>query len=159
MNDNFSIVAGASNLKHGTNPPFSLEEFYDIYPQFGKNSEGKQVIPEFMIETYMDMANNCIKESRWHKSWKVGMSLFVAHFCTLYVQSIADVENGTSGIIEAGKTKGLDTSVSVGSVSVSTDYSIMTSNISGYTGWQLTSYGQQLIQLARLYGKGGMMVR
>lgn len=159
MNDNLSIVYGASNLKPGTNPPFTLDDFYSIYPQFGKDYEGNQAVPEFMIESYLDMANSCIKQSRWHKSWRVGMSLYIAHFCTLYIQSISDVESGAGGIIEAGKTKGLDTSVSVGSVSVSTDYSLMTSNISGYTGWQLTSYGQQLIQLARLYGKGGMMVR
>lgn len=157
--DRLSIVAGASNLKHGTNPPFTLEDFYSIYPQFGKDDEGKQAVPEIMIETYIDMANSCIKESRWHKSWKVGMSLFIAHFCTLYAQSSSDVNAGLSGIIKAGSTKGLDTSVSVGSVSVSTDYSITMSNLSGYNGWQLTLYGQQLIQLARLYGKGGMMIR
>lgn len=158
MNDNLSIVTGSSNLKPGTNPPFTLEDFYSIYPQFGKDTEGKQAIPEFMIESYIELANNCIKQIRWHKSWKIGMSLYIAHFCTLYAQSICDVNQGVNGISESGKTKGLDTSISVGGVSVSTDYSA-TNNVSGYTGWQLTSYGQQLIQLARLYGKGNMMVR
>lgn len=156
--NNQSVVATASNLRKGENPSFTLSDFYGMYPQFDKDSQGNQVIPEPIIETYLYMAHSCIKESRWHKSWKVGMSLYIAHFCTLYAQGVADANAGINGIVEAGKSKGLDTSVSVGDVSVSTDYSIATSNIQGYTGWNLTFYGQQFIQLARLYGKGGMMI-
>lgn len=156
MNGN---IGGVSNIKTGSNPPFTLENFYEIYPQFGKDKDGKYVVPQIVADMYLEMAHACIKESRWHKQWKFGMCNYIAHFCTLYLQGIADVNGGVEGIVEAGKSRGLDTSISVGDVSVSTDYSITTSNINGWDGWKLTSYGQQLISVGRLLGKGGMYVQ
>ncbi len=156
---NFNGISGsASNIKAGTNPPFTLKDFYSIYPKFGANDEGNNLIPEFIIQMYLDLANNCIKENRWHSCWKIGMGFFIAHFCTLYLEGIADPNSGAAGVLESGKAKGLDTSVSVGSVSVSTDYSIISSGIAGWAGWKLTSYGQQLATIGRLLGKGGMYV-
>ena len=109
---------------------------------------------------YLEMANGCIKKERWHKSWKVAMCLYIAHYLTLYAQGVSNVEAGIHGISEAGKTKGIDTSVSVGDVSVTTDYSTtINTSSSSFTEWNTTIYGQQLAQLAKLYGKGGMMVR
>ncbi|MBY6846888.1 DUF4054 domain-containing protein, partial [Clostridium botulinum] len=83
---------------------------------------------------------------------------FIAHFCTLYLQGVADANGGVKGILEAGKAQGLDTSISVGDVSISTDYSITTTNIEGWNGWSLSAYGQQLISIGTLLGKGGMYV-
>ncbi len=158
MNNFNGIVGDASNIKTGDNPPFTLKDFYSIYPQFGPDGQGNTLIPEFVIQMYLDLANNCIKESRWHSYWKVGMGFFIAHFCTLYLEGSADSNSGAAGILEAGKAKGLDTSVSVGSVSVSTDYSTIASGIDGWAGWKLTTYGQQLATIGRLLGKGGMYV-
>lgn len=152
------LISSAGNMKHGTNPPFTLENFYEVYPQFGQNAEGNYIVPKIVLEMYLDMANACIKESRWHRQWKYGMCLFIAHFCTIYLQGVADVNGGVKGILEAGKTRGLDTSISVGDVSISTDYSITMSNIEGWDGWSLSTYGQQLITLGKLVGKGGMYV-
>ena len=152
------IIGDASNIRAGDNPPFTLEDFYEVYPQFGKNSDGKYNVPTVVAEMYLDMANACIKENRWHRQWKFGMCLFIAHFSTLYLQGLADANGSVEGILKAGKTQGLDTSVSVGNVSVSTDYSITTTNINGWTGWGLSSYGQQLIAIGKLLGKGCMYV-
>ncbi|MHB8084050.1 DUF4054 domain-containing protein [Clostridium botulinum] len=146
------LIGSAGNIKPGTNPPFTLEDFNQVYPQF------KETVPLIVLEMYLDMANNCIKESRWHKQWKYGMCLFIAHFCTLYLQGVADANGGVKGILEVGKAQGLDTSISVGDVSISTDYSITTSNIEGWNGWSLSTYGQQLIAIGKLVGKGGMYV-
>lgn len=152
------IIGGASNIKTGTNPPFTLDDFFEIYPQFGKTDEGNYNVPLAVLEMYLDIADSCIKKTRWHSRWKIGMCLYIAHFCTLYLQSMADPNLGAQGIIEAGKSQGLDTSISVGDVSVSTDYSMATSNITGYTGWTLSTFGQQFISMARLVGKGGMYI-
>lgn len=153
-----SIIGGASNIKTGANPPFAIEDFLEVYPQFGQDSKGNYNVPLIVLEMYLDMANSCIKKNRWHSKWKFGMCLYIAHFCTLHLQSMVDVDLGAKGIAEASKSQGLETSVSVGDVSVSTDYSIATANITGYTGWGLTSFGQQFISLARLVGKGGMYI-
>ncbi|AUN22251.1 hypothetical protein RSJ22_12720 [Clostridium botulinum] len=146
------LIGSAGNIKPRTNPPFALDDFNQVYPQF------KDTVPLIVLEMYLDMANACIKESRWHKQWKYGMCLFIAHFSTLYLQGVADANGGVKGILEAGKAQGLDTSISVGDVSISTDYSITTNNIEGWNGWSLSTYGQQLISIGTLLGKGGMYV-
>lgn len=152
------IIGTASNIKTGTNPPYVLADFYIMYPQFGPATDGTFVILEIIIRMYLDLANNCIKEATWHGYWKVGMSLFIAHFCTLYVQGIADPDSGAAGILKAGQLRGLETSVSVGDVSASTDYSIIASGIEGWASWKSTSYGLQLAGIGRLLGKGGMYI-
>lgn len=152
------VFGGASNIKTGTNPPFTLEDFYKIYPQFGKDSEGKQVVDEEVIQMYLDFAHASVKQVRWHSSWRIGMSLFIAHFLTLHLQGMADSNSGAAAIIEAGKAKGLDTSMSVDGVSVSTDYSILASSVNGWASWKSTVYGQQLSSIGKLLGKGGMVI-
>jgi hypothetical protein len=152
------IVATASNIKTGTNPPYILSDFYSMYPQFGAATDGTYVVPELMAQLYLDLANTCIKEARWHGYWKVGMSLFIAHFCTLYVQGVADPDSGAAGILKAGQARGLETSVSVGDVSVSTDFQIIANGIDGWAVWKSTTYGLQLAGIGRLLGKGGVYV-
>lgn len=152
------VHGGASNIKTGTNPPFTLEDFFKIYPQFGLNTENKYAIPLPVMEMYLNLANASINKKRWHNSWEIGMCLFIAHFLTLYIESTSNPDSGASGIIEAGRAKGLDTSMSVDGVSVSTDYGILAESVSGWASWRATSYGQQLTALGKLMGKGGMMI-
>lgn len=152
------IITNASNLKTGTNPPFTLDDFYSIYPQFGADAKGNYVVPQLIAQMYLDLANASIKESRWKTSWKIGMSLFMAHFCTLYLQGAANPDSGAAAVLKAGQAQGLQSSVSVGDVSISTDYSVIASGIDGWAGWKLTSYGQQLATIGRFVGKGGMYV-
>lgn len=153
-----SIIADASNLKTGTNPSFALSDFYIMYPQFGLDANGKYAIPEIMQEMYLNLANASIKEARWHSYWRLAMGLFIAHFCTLYIQGTADPNSGAAGILKAGQAQGLQSSISAGDVSVSTDYTVIASGIDGWAGWKITSYGQQLASIGRLLAKGGMYV-
>lgn len=146
------------DIKNGDNPIFTLENFYEVYPQFSKTKDGKNTIPDIVAIMYLNMAHSCIKESRWNEQWRFAMCLFIAHFCTLYLQGITDAKGGIEGVVEAGKAKGVDTSISVGDVSVTTDYSIATSNLNGWNGWSLTIYGQQLITMGRLVGMGAMYI-
>ncbi|OHW63077.1 hypothetical protein EUAN_08610 [Andreesenia angusta] len=152
------IIGGASNIKTGANPPFTLEDFYLMYPQFGPDDSGNHVVPQAVAQMYLDLADASIKEVRWHSRWRIGMALFTAHFCHLHMQSTADPNSGAAGILEAGQSLGLDTSVSVGDVSVSTDYSVVAESVSGWASWRSTQFGQQLSSLAKLVGKGGMVV-
>ena len=107
---------------------------------------------------YLDLANECIKETRWRSYWQVGMSLFIAHFCTLYVRGVANPDSKEAGILKAGQLVGLETSVGVGDVSVSTDYSIIARGLEAWAGWLSTSYGTQLATIGKMMGKGGMCV-
>ncbi|EKQ56273.1 MULTISPECIES: DUF4054 domain-containing protein [unclassified Clostridium] len=151
------VIADASNLKTGTNPTFTLDDFYLIYPQFG-DSNGKYVVPQEISQVFLDLAHASIKETRWHKSWRIAMGWFMAHFLTIYLQGIADPDSGAAVVLKAGQAQGLQTSVSVGDVSVSTDYTTIANSINGWAAWKLTSYGTQLANIGKLLGKGGMYV-
>lgn len=158
LNNVNRVHGGASNIKTGTNPPFTLQNLYDVYPQFGAGVDGKHIVPINVMEMYLNLADASMNKRRWCNSWEIGMCLFIAHFLTLYAQSISDPESGASGIIEAGKAKGLDTSMSVDGISVSTDYGALAEGVSGWASWRATVFGQQLTALGRLYGKGMMVI-
>lgn len=147
------IIGDASNIRTGSNPPFLLADFVAQYPQFVA-----AVIPDVIVQMYIDLADACIKEARWHTSWKVAMGLFVAHFCTMYLQGTADPASGAAAVLAAGQAKGLNTSESVGDVSVSMDYNTIAQDLEGWAAWKLTIYGQQLATIGKLVGKGGMYI-
>ena len=153
------VATTASNIRPGTNPPYALEDFYLMYPQFGPATDETYVIPQLMTQIYLDLANACIKEVRWHSYWKIGMGLFIAHFCILYIQGMADPNGGAATILKAGQLRGLETSISVSDVSVSTDYNIIANGIDGWANWMATSYGNQLAGIGKMLGKGGICVR
>lgn len=152
------IISDASNIKTGLNPPFTLEDFFSVYPQYGPRKDNSYIVPEIVMDMYLKLADASVKESRWHTYWKTGMCFFIAHFCTLYLQGVADASSDAAAILDAGKAKGLDTSVSVGGVSVSTDYSTIANDLNGWAAWKLTIYGQQLATIAKMISKGGMYI-
>ncbi|OOM73994.1 hypothetical protein CLPUN_42320 [Clostridium puniceum] len=153
------VAVSASNIKAGDNPKYELKDFYIQYPQFGPNISGEFIVPEIIMQMYLNLADASIKESRWHTSWKIAMGWFIAHFLTLYVQGMADPNGGAAAVIKAGQARGLESSVSVGDVHVSTDYSTIANGIDGWANWLSTSYGTQLATIGRFVGKGGMCVR
>lgn len=152
------IIGGAANIKVGSNPPYSLSDFLEVYPQFGPDSGGNDVVPQPIVQMYIDFADACIREARWHSSWRIAMGWFVAHFLTLYLQGVADPDSGAAGVMAAGQAKGLNTSESVGDVSVSMDYTQIGQDLDGWAAWKLTIYGQQLATVGKLLGKAGMYV-
>lgn len=160
------IIGDASNIKTGSNPPFLVADFLEMYPQFSKQSFVSQsqlditpnLVPQTMIKMYIDLANASLNQRRWQSYWQVAMGWFVAHFCTLYLQGIANPNSDANTVLEAGKAKGLNTSESVGDVSVSVDYNLIAQDLNGWAAWKLTIYGQQLATIGKLVGKGGMYV-
>jgi hypothetical protein len=162
------IIAAASNLRTGENLPYTVEDFYALYPAFGpretpaEDPEGEPTITylvdPLVIEMYIELAGAVVKEARWHKRWKFAMSLFVAHFLTLYLQSLSDANSTAAQVVAAGQAKGLLSSKSVGDVSVSYDFSAIAQGLDGWAAWNLTTYGQQYATLAKIAGIGGMYV-
>lgn len=148
------IIGDASNIKNGNNPPFVLDDFFSMYPQFGDES----IISSSMVQMYIDLANASLNQRRWQSYWQAAMGWFVAHFCTLYIQGTADPTGGAGAVLAAGQAMGLDTSQSVGDVSVGTDYNLIAQDLNGWAAWKLTIYGQQLATIGKLVGKGGMYV-
>lgn len=147
-----SDLAAASGLLLGENPPYALDNFKKVYPQFF--GEGK--VPEEVLQIFINLANASIMEKRWHEAWAMGMGWFVAHFSTLYLQGTADPNSSAGQVIAAGNARGLQTSKSVGDVSVSYDYSSVANDLDGWAAWKLTVYGTQLATYAKMISRGGM---
>lgn len=145
-----------SNLRNGSNPTYAVSDFVGFYPQFGPDNTGMYVVPENVIQAFIDMATASLDQARWRSTWQVAMGWYVAHFCTLFLQSAADPNSGATAVFEAGRAKGVITSKSVGDVSVSIDQNI--TGIDTWAAWKLTTFGQQLATMGRLYGKGGMLI-
>lgn len=151
----FEFQANAANIKVGTNPPFTPDDFYTIYPQF----QGLNELPEGIIEMYIGLANSYINIERWKNSWKIGMCYFVAHFCTLYLQSFSPSNSTAQEVMASAQAKGLVSSKSVGDVSVSYDFSSAVNGLDGWANWTSTTFGINLANLGRLIGKGQIWVR
>lgn len=127
-------------------------DFLELYPQFTES------IPGAVLTMYLELANKSIQEARWREYRKLALGLFVAHFCTLWLEGSAPQDATAAQIAAAGAAKGLVGSKSVSGVSVSYDNSSVLSDFAGYGSWKLTKYGIQLLSLARLVGKGAIAV-
>lgn len=157
--DLYGIIAEASNIRGGKNPEYTKEDFLKIYPQFAKqNTDGEALIPDVVISAYIKLAHSCISHNRYNDMWNTCMSLFIAHFLTLYLQTLSSAEDSVKKIINAGLAKGVQTSKSAGDLSVSYDFSIISSDFDGWGTYKQTAFGQQFLTLAKVVAKGGMVV-
>src|SRR5690348_12554714 len=104
------IIGDASNIRTGSNPLFALSDFSEMYPQFGPDTNGNYLVPETVLQMYIDLANASIMEARWHSYWKTAMGWFVAHFCTLYLLGSADPGSSAGKVLASGQAVGLNTS-------------------------------------------------
>ncbi len=145
----FFAYPDGSNIQQGTNPSYAVSDFLAFYPQFASSPN------QSIIQTFISMANASLQQTRWQTGWQFAMSLYVAHFCTLYLQTLTYAPTAVA-VFEAGKAQGVITSESAGDVSYSSDANI--ASVPGWAAWNLTVYGQQLATIGKLMGKGGMFV-
>jgi len=153
-----TTIANASNISTSDNPAFTLDDFASLYPGFDEDAEGNRVVSPEIIEMYINLANACIKESRFNDYWKMCMGLFVAHFLTLWLQGSVSAGSNSAKVVEAGKAKGLVTSKSAGDISLGIDYNSISQDIDGWAAWKLTTFGTQLATISKLVSRGGMMI-
>lgn len=122
------------------------------------NTISTNLVDPLVIQMYIDLATACVKQNRYHKHWELCMGWFVAHFVTMYLQSVTDANSTAAQVIAAGRAKGLLVSKSVGPVSAGYDYNLIGQDLDGWCQWKLTIFGQQFASMAKLVGKGGMYV-
>lgn len=152
--DPCGLIANASNVVTGTNPDYTIDDFLAFFPQFTGLVDNS-----FVLDQFIAMANTVVLEARWFEQWKFGMALFIAHWLTLYLQSANGGPDATAAqVIGAAQVRGLQTSKSVDSLSVSYDVNVLVQGIEGWGMWKSTSYGMQFITIARMLGKGGMYI-
>ena len=163
-----NIIITAGNVVGGDNPAYTLDDFYIEYPAYAPRTIPPvspatdptitYILNPVILQMYIGLADECIKESRWHSMWKVAMGWFVAHFATLYLQGMADANSTAQQVIAKGQAKGLMASKSIGDVSVSYDFGSIGADLDGWADWKLTIYGTQLATFGKNISRGSMMV-
>lgn len=148
-----ALISDASNIRDGENPAYAVTDFRAAMPQFTA-----EVIPDEILERYVEMAHSVVKEARWHALWQEGMRLFIAHFAALYLAAQPAGE-GAAAVASSARAGGTVASKAVGSVSVSYDNSMLSTDLVGWAGFKETAFGVQFATFARLLTKGGMVVR
>lgn len=157
-----AIRSEASNIRPGAGTLMSYEDFIALYPQFGPTgtiaTPGPPLIPQDLVEMYLDLASHCLSTTRWRSYWKTGTGFFVAHFATLYLMSMSDPNFGASAVVSAAESRGIVSSESASDVSASYDVGSVVSGLESWAGWKLTLFGIQLATIGKMVGAGGMMV-
>ena len=145
------IVSQASNIKKEEHPEYTKETFLLLYPQF------RGSIPDAALDMYVDIGLSCVNYKRFNRMWKAAIGLFIAHFCTLYLQSMQPEGTDASQVLASASSAGMVTSESADGVSYSRDGSAL-NDLNGWAAFKMTTFGVQFATMAKLVGRGGMYV-
>lgn len=160
----FGVRWKASNICGPNSKTYTIDDFLKFYPNFFKKDDTTDpptytpLIPEAILEVFIEMANESIQECAWGIKWPWAMALFIAHYATLYGRSYSDGSPDLDGATSGGEIIGLVKSASLGDASVSYDNSAIVSATEDWGAWNSTIYGQQLVTEARLVKMGGAYI-
>lgn len=146
------LVSQASNIKVQPNPSYTKDDFLVFYPQF------TGLLPDVVLESFVELAQACVSAQRYGKMWKMAIGLFIAHFCSLYLQSAAEIDTPADAVLAKAQEIGVITTESADGVSYSMDINQIGSDLNGWAAFKLTVFGEQFATIAKLVGKGGIYV-
>lgn len=146
-----AIQSAASNTANGENPTYTAEMFLEDFPQF-------RSIPARALATFVTMANGAISLDRWAEKWPYAMGLYIAHYCTLHLQTYNENVTTQAQAAQGGMPEGLITAEASGDTSVRYDHSALIAGTQGWGMWNGTQYGRMLATEARLLGAGGAFI-
>ena len=144
---------------------YTVEMFKVDYPEFFEKSvaagTGQAVytamLPNSIMEMYLNSANRTIIPSRWGPDWRMAAGLFMAHLCALRLQTFSDGSTPSHVAANSGNS-GTVKSATMGDTSISYDNAAVNSGTEKWGSWNLTRYGSQLATMARMIGIAGMYV-
>ena len=128
--------------------------FRESMPMFADVNE----YPSFQFNFYLNLGKKLLPVSRWGDPndpdglIDYGLTLFIAHYLTLYKRGIDAASIGG----DSGKVIGNETSKSVDSVSKSMDVSGVLITDAGH--WNMTTFGIQFYDLMMMAGAGGIQL-
>lgn len=130
------------------NPSFTKEDFCFWMPQYSKfmnTSDGNK----YFNKIY-DLVNNKIFKSIFGSDWELAMSYAIAHYLTLISNQVQSPSGSTlSEIAGGGTTKGVLSSMTVGSFNKTYDIDKTMLSENEALFWNQTSYGASLMALLK----------
>ncbi|MDG9784645.1 DUF4054 domain-containing protein [Metapseudomonas otitidis] len=123
-------------------------QFRQDFPEFADATK----YPDSAVNFWLSIAIKTLPEDRWCDYLNMGLELFVAHNLTLAAQNQAVASVGGA----PGQVKGPLSSKAVDKVSAGYDSGAVTLADGGF--FNLTTYGIQFLQLARMVGSGGIQL-
>ena len=145
-------ASGVANFVEGN---YTGEMFAADFPQF-TNEQGGSLVP--MLDAFINMANDTISPDRWGKSWRYAAGLYVAHMSAMYLKSYAPSSDSSASAVSGADQVGVVKSATMGDTSVSYDASAITAGTEKWGTWNATTYGSQLVTLARQIGIVGSFI-
>lgn len=126
----------------------TVDSFRAEYPEFADAGR----YPSPMLQTAIVLAGKMMDGARWGDLLDHGTSLVVAHRATMRRKAMVDA---TFGKIP-GAASGPVSSKGVDKVNMSFDTAAVNEEGAGH--WNLTTYGQEYIRLARIIGMGPVQI-
>jgi hypothetical protein len=105
-------------------------------------------VPIPVLNVYLRLALCCIFKNRYGCAWNLAVSLFIAHFATLFLQSSGQPASSAAQVAAQGLQTGILTSKSVGGVSAGYTNNVPADWMNMYGQFTSTAYGYQLATLA-----------
>lgn len=125
-----------------------VAEFRTEFPEFSDTS----VYPSTMILSKSFVAELQVLECTWKRMRPYAVKLYVAHELTISSQNVKAAKVG--GV--PGTSGGIANTKTVGSVTVGYDSNTSTEKDAGW--WNRSTYGQEFIRLARIFGAGAIQL-
>ena len=142
---------------------YTVDMFQEDFPEFFTRNtvmapgEGEYapMLPEAMLQRFVDSANASVVPYRWGPDWRMAAGLFTAHLAALRLQTYAD---GSTPAATAGNSANVGTvkTATLGATSLSYDNAATNAGTEKWGAWNLTKYGSQLATMARMIGIAGM---
>ena len=119
------------------------------------NNYQAPLLPLAVLNIYIALASSHLVQARWLDDWQMGMSLFIAHFATLWLLSDSDQCSTPGKAAAAGLAQGIATSESAGPVSIGMQ---PTTGLDNWASWTETQYGKMFATMARTQGAGPLWI-
>lgn len=143
----------------GERGDYTLAMFQSDHPEFFSGADPPApLLPENMLQIFINQANTSVLPSRWSDMWELAAGLYVAHFAALYLKTYSTGQPSAGQTVTAATPTGLVSSARMGDTQINYDNSAITAGTAEWGTWNATTYGQQLITYARSIGMGGSYV-
>lgn len=123
-------------------------KFRANFPEFADAAQ----YPDTQVNYWLEFGALMLRPQRWGEALSYGLEFFAAHNLALWRQDMNAARKG--GV--PGLSMGATSSKAVDKVSVSYDQNV--GLVEGAGHWNLTIYGKQFIQFARMMGAGGVQL-